>query len=1332
MAGRLHAIRPLGLLGGRGRAARGADDPVAMLLPHFEARAYARAVGQTFATPVQAARHYLQTGEGRGIWPAPWFDVRWYAGTHAGRLADGESPFLHYLTVGAAAGLSPNAACHLPGGAGLPAPAAAAVAPDTAGVSEAELRRYFAAEWYYAATPELHPFEGDPLAHYLRFGAAEGRWPHPDFDGPWYLDRYWYVRNSGENPLVHYVREGRRSGCRPNAAGGCGFDWPAAEEAPAGRFGPQFRLADMAAMAADTALAEPPAGGDADTVLPDPGPEIRLVSFDVWDTLLRRDCHPDEVKLRTARWLLVRHGGRLAPAFRDLAACYRARLEAERRAAPNNDWEFELPRAMVLWLRDVLLPGSHDAHAVAALAEEACREETRIETAATRADATMAAYLARQGDRPRVFASDFYMRPGPLREILRAAGVPEDRLVAGFSSCETLENKRSGRMYDRIAQAFGVAPGAILHIGDNAEADVAAARARGVRAVHYADEAEARRKDWWRPAMEALLAGEPEPHLARLSAVAGARAQAIRAAGGPGAELRATGAELAPMFLGLGLWMIETAVARQVDRLWFFTREGTFLAEVYRALAARRPYGLTPPAARILAVSRQATFAASLGAVTRAEMMRLWSLYSTQSVRGLARSLTLDEALVEARCAALQIDADAPVADIADSAVAERLFADAAFLDHAEETRRRRRAELAAYLRAEGFAQGRAAHETVVDIGWRGTIQDNLARATGARLSGLYMGLFRFLNPQPDGGAKQGYLFDENEERALILNQEVAPLEMICNAAGGSVTGYAIESDGARPLREVHEAEERSIAAASRPLQEGVLAALPALMDHVERHALRAADLSPLALGVARAALNAPPSCLADAFFALEHNETFGTGAVEDIGGGFGLASLIDGLAEGPASAELHATLDDALARARWREGFVRRGQIAALAAESTPQVRAMPAAFTLPYLDPGPGRRRRMVFVCPAPIRGSGGHRTIYAVARRFVDLGFPVHILLQGEGDGVDVVREMLGGSGGAVHVGWAVGAAGDVAVATTPASAHWIAAQFPDRAQGFYLLQDMEALFNPVGDAFVEAENSLGLGLTPLAVGGWLPHALQTGFGVTAHANGLGHDPGIYRAAPEAARAPAVAALWQPEKPRRAPALAAEALRLLQCRLPEVEIHLYGSDAPAPEGVRATHHGLIGELPRIAALYSRCRAGLCLSFTNPSRIPFEMMACGTVAVDVYRYNNLFDYRAGTAVLAYQDAASIAEALAGLMGPASEWEARSEACRAHAAARTQAWELDTIQNTVLAALAGRPFPAEPSARRYTDPPVIAPGPAAGAAGAFCRHQAALARAGA
>ena len=33
----------------------------------------------------------------------------------------------------------------------------------------------------------------------------------------------------------------------------------------------------------------------------------KIVSFDIWDTLIKRKCHPEEVKLNTMKYMLLKY-----------------------------------------------------------------------------------------------------------------------------------------------------------------------------------------------------------------------------------------------------------------------------------------------------------------------------------------------------------------------------------------------------------------------------------------------------------------------------------------------------------------------------------------------------------------------------------------------------------------------------------------------------------------------------------------------------------------------------------------------------------------------------------------------------------------------------------------------------------------------------------------------------------------------------------------------------------------------------------------------------------------------------------------------------------------
>ncbi|HTK35876.1 MAG TPA: glycosyltransferase [Caulobacteraceae bacterium] len=75
----------------------------------------------------------------------------------------------------------------------------------------------FDAGWYVAANPDVAAAGADPVEHYVRAGAAEGRRPSPWFDSDWYLARNADVAGLGLNPLAHYILFGAAEGRDPNA-----------------------------------------------------------------------------------------------------------------------------------------------------------------------------------------------------------------------------------------------------------------------------------------------------------------------------------------------------------------------------------------------------------------------------------------------------------------------------------------------------------------------------------------------------------------------------------------------------------------------------------------------------------------------------------------------------------------------------------------------------------------------------------------------------------------------------------------------------------------------------------------------------------------------------------------------------------------------------------------------------------------------------------------------------------------------------------------------------------------------------------------------------------
>lgn len=68
----------------------------------------------------------------------------------------------------------------------------------------------FDSQWYLEHYPDVLESGMNPIVHYLKFGASEGRDPSPYFSSSLYLRANPDVWESGLNPLLHYIRYGRQ------------------------------------------------------------------------------------------------------------------------------------------------------------------------------------------------------------------------------------------------------------------------------------------------------------------------------------------------------------------------------------------------------------------------------------------------------------------------------------------------------------------------------------------------------------------------------------------------------------------------------------------------------------------------------------------------------------------------------------------------------------------------------------------------------------------------------------------------------------------------------------------------------------------------------------------------------------------------------------------------------------------------------------------------------------------------------------------------------------------------------------------------------------------
>jgi GT2 family glycosyltransferase/SAM-dependent methyltransferase len=81
-----------------------------------------------------------------------------------------------------------------------------------------EVATAFDSEFYLRSYPDVAASGMNPLTHYMKFGAKEGRFPNSEFDSGYYLRSYPDVAASGMNPLEHYMLFGKSEGRPCNSA----------------------------------------------------------------------------------------------------------------------------------------------------------------------------------------------------------------------------------------------------------------------------------------------------------------------------------------------------------------------------------------------------------------------------------------------------------------------------------------------------------------------------------------------------------------------------------------------------------------------------------------------------------------------------------------------------------------------------------------------------------------------------------------------------------------------------------------------------------------------------------------------------------------------------------------------------------------------------------------------------------------------------------------------------------------------------------------------------------------------------------------------------------
>lgn len=602
----------------------------------------------------------------------------------------------------------------------------------------------------------------------------------------------------------------------------------------------------------------------------------KLRTIDVWDTMLRRSCHPDCSKLVSARHLALVYKSGLHDKYRNFMDIYLLRCAIERdisESPQNTGGEYSITEVMEQLVRKIL--PNKPLHYIQHLSRHLIDIEFDFEIYHTYPDYGIESFIAQYPAELTMFLSDFYMPRERLTELLAYHGL--NKITNdGFSSCDIGLNKRTGSLFKYVHEFLNISAEGHVHIGDNHHSDVNVPKKLGINGVLYEPKFEQQKREQYEVFFrdrQYLL-----QHVFNLSC----EDQTERVNDFDNAYR--LGRKTAVLFVGFILFIAEHAISDGIKSLHFLTREGEFFYRVWNALFDKNILaGVKLPNANLLEVSRLSTFTASLREVSTSEMMRVWNLYSTQSMAALFITLGISPELFKDICQDHGLDLEEKIQYPWQDKRVKQIFADRRFLDLIEAKIKSDRLNLLEYLEDKGFYDGLKIG--IVDIGWRGTIQDNLAYLRrDAQLFGYYMGLNRFLNEQPENVLK--YAFGPNINLSnddFNLLSSVSVLEMLCNSPSGSVSGYKkVEDDKVKSVRVIDEEENIAFYNFTKSYQDGVVSACILWSEFIQSYSISSHELRTLSLSLWHDLLYKSEKEMINAYNSLNHNEMFGLGGFVD------------------------------------------------------------------------------------------------------------------------------------------------------------------------------------------------------------------------------------------------------------------------------------------------------------------------------------------------------------------------------------------------------------------------------------------------------------------
>ena len=578
----------------------------------------------------------------------------------------------------------------------------------------------------------------------------------------------------------------------------------------------------------------------------------KIISFDIWDTIIKRKCHPEEIKLATARYIVLKYENDIKDKYKNIYEILKKRDEIEAEECKKNkenghDDECRIIDVFKILQKEIFKNELGD------ISEELLKEEIKAEKRAIFINPEILPIFERYKDLKMYCISDFYMGADSLKELLDYLKLPV-KIEKIYSSADYLLNKRSGNLYKKAEEEFNIKPKEHIHVGDNQYSDIEMAQSLGIETIKTT------KTDFDFVPEKARRFNFDLDQVKKKDDTKENR-------------LFNSGVDLAPLLYFYGYSIVEYAIKNKIDTVYYATREGETFIKTHELIKKNNPFGVDVPNCETIEVSRMATFSASLKEFSVMELLRLWSQYRTQSMKALFKTLAIDIDGYKQYLGKYDLTPEENIVDPWFDIRVQRLCADKEFKEKIQVELDRKRSELLEYFEKKKGITNNEEPMFMVDIGWRGTIQDNLAHIfTNKVIGGYYLTLYDFYNLQPENTYKLSYLDDKN-----IRDNEVASMITLLEWIYNPGTGSVIEYKQGEAIRKAKTEETDIVKKYIKPLQDGMFAGAEIINEYMKYHPYEAIETKGYVYDLIRRTKKNPSKELIEAYYSMVFNDTFGT-----------------------------------------------------------------------------------------------------------------------------------------------------------------------------------------------------------------------------------------------------------------------------------------------------------------------------------------------------------------------------------------------------------------------------------------------------------------------